>query len=434
MPTRLSIKRPDSASPALNRITADRLAAIETPPEPNRLMRPIAPILTSDTGFAVRVATFYAALFVLSGIVLPFFPVWLKAKGVEAVLIGITLAAPQIVRVVAIPLVTRHADRKDALRGTLVVLAALGLAGYGLVAFAEGGLFILAAFTLTALATTPMMPLLETYTLRGLGARGRAYGPVRLWGSVAFIVGAFGAGIAADVFPARDLIWLIVLASAATLLMAINLAPLAALAPHDAVAADVPRPKPLLRDRAFLVIAISAGLTQASHAVYYAFSALDWRNAGLDGSVIAALWALGVIAEIVLFALSGRLPAFLTPTMMLTIGGAGAAVRWAAMALDPPAWTLPALQLLHALSFGMTYLGALFFTNRHAPPGQAATAQGYLAIILGVTAAAAMGLSGWLYGLFGGKAYAAMALTAVVGCAYGAVADRAARRRAGDTL
>jgi len=394
-------------------------------------MRPIAPISTSDTGFAVRVAAFYAALFVLSGIVLPFFPVWLKAKGVEAVLIGITLAAPQFVRVVAIPLVTRYADRKDALRGTLVVLSALALAGYGVVAFAEGGLFILAAFTLTALATTPIMPLLETYTLRGLGARGRAYGPVRVWGSVAFIVGAFGAGIAADVFHPRDLIWLIVLASAATLIVAINLVPLA---PYQPAATEVLAPKRLMRDRAFLVIAISAGLTQASHAVYYAFSALDWRHAGLDGSVIAALWALGVIAEIVLFALSGRLPAFLTPTMMLTIGGAGGAIRWAAMALDPPFYLLPVLQLLHALSFGMTYLGALFFTNRHAPPGQAATAQGYLAIILGVTAAAAMGLSGWLYGLFGEKAYAAMALAAVVGCAYGAVADRAARRRAGDTL
>jgi len=394
-------------------------------------MRPIMPSLTSDTGFAVRVATFYAALFVLSGIVLPFFPVWLKAKGVEAVLIGITLAAPQIVRVIAIPVVTRYADRKDTLRGTIVVLAALGLAGYALVAFAEGGIFILAAFTLTALATTPIMPLLETYTLRGLGARGRAYGSVRLWGSVAFIVGAFGAGIAADVFPPRDLIWLIVIASAATLIMAVNLAPLT---PHEAAPSEALPPKRLLRDRAFLVVALSAGLTQASHAVYYAFSALDWRNAGLDGSVVAALWALGVIAEIVLFAFSSRLPAFLTPTMMLMIGGAGGAVRWAAMAFDPPAWTLPALQLLHALSFGMTYLGAIFFTNRHAPPGQAATAQGYLAVILGVTAAAAMGISGLLYGLFGSKAYAAMALTAVVGCAYGAVANRAARRRAGDAL
>lgn len=393
-------------------------------------MRPHLPLLSSDTGFAARSAAFYAALFILSGIVLPFFPLWLKAKGVETALIGIILAAPQLVRIVAIPLATANADRRDALRGTIVTLSALSVAGYALVAWAEGGLVILCAYALTAFATTPVMPLLETYTLRGLGARGRAYGPVRLWGSVAFIFGLFGAGFAADVLSARSLIWLIVAASAVALVMAVNLVPVSAGEAEPAATSRAP--KRLLRDRAFLVVAVSAGLTQASHAVYYAFSALDWRNAGLDGTAIAALWALGVIAEIILFAVSHRLPAFLTPSLLLIVGGAGAVLRWTVMAFEPPVALLPLLQLLHALSFGMTYLGALFFTHRRAPPGQAATAQGYLAVVLGVTAACVTAASGWLYGAFGDKAYAAMALVAVVGCAYGAVAERTARRMARD--
>lgn len=392
-------------------------------------MRP--PFLSSDTGFAARIAAFYAALFVLSGIVLPFFPVWLKAKGVDAALIGITLAAPQILRVLAIPVVTRQADRRDALRGTLVTLSALALAGYCAVSVAEGGLLILLAYALTSLATTPIMPVLETYALRGLGTRGRAYGSVRLWGSVAFIAGVFGTGYVADIVPPRELIWLIVAASAVALVMAVSLRPLPS---HEPGAIAAAQPKRLLRDPAFLVVAASAGLTQSSHAVYYGFSSLEWRNAGLDGTMIAALWSVGVVAEIVLFVVAARLPAVLTPSMMLVLGGAGGGLRWLAMAFDPPVYLLPALQMLHAFSFGMTYLGALFFTSRHAPAGQAATAQGYLAIILGVTMAAAMALSGWLYGQFGTKAYAAMALAAVVGCAYGAVADRAARRAAGNTL
>ncbi len=386
-------------------------------------MRP--PYLSSETVFAARIGAFYAAWFVLSGIVLPFFPVWLKAKGVDALLIGITLAAPQILRVLAIPVVTRQADRRDALRGTLVMLCGLGLAGYCSVAMAEGGLLIFVAYAVTSLATTPVMPVLETYALRGLGPRGRAYGMVRLWGSVAFIAGVFGTGYVADIVAARDLIWFIVAASAVALVMAVMLRPLP---PHEPGAVAAAQPKRLLRDRAFLVVALSAGLTQSSHAVYYGFSSLDWRAAGLDGTAIAALWSVGVVAEIVLFVVAARLPAVLTPTMMLVLGGAGGALRWLAMAFDPPVYALPLLQMLHAFSFGMTYLGALFFTSRHAPPGQAATAQGYLAIILGVTMAAAMALSGWLYGLFGTRAYAAMALAAIVGCGYGAVADRAARR------
>ncbi len=83
--------------------------------------------------------------------------------------------------------------------------------------------------------------------------------------------------------------------------------------------------------------------------------------------------------------------------------------------------------MLHGLSFGATHLGALTFLSRHAPPGQAATAQGYLAIALGAAMAGAMGLAGVLYGAFGVKAYAAMALAAVVGGACGGVAHRATR-------
>ena len=41
---------------------------------------------------------------------------------------------------------------------------------------------------------------------------------------------------------------------------------------------------------------------------------------GYDGATIAALWALGVVAEIVLFAVQGRLPVPLTPTLLLMIG------------------------------------------------------------------------------------------------------------------
>ena len=140
---------------------------------------------------------------------------------------------------------------------------------------------------------------------------------------------------------------------------------------------------------------------QASHAVYYGFSALQWHGAGLDGTAIAALWALGVLAEIVLFAVSGRLP-FLQPIALLMIGAVGGAVRLTAMAFNPPDAALPFLQLLHAASYGATHLGALGFVARHAPHGQSATAQGYLSIAQGA-AWRATGVSGWLYGAFGAR-------------------------------
>ena len=385
-------------------------------------MRLLSPV---QDGFVPRLAALYAGLFIMSGIQLPFFPVWLKAKGLDPQIIGVVLAAPIVARLIAVPLVARAADRLEALRAAIIAASCLTVAGYMLVGLAEGARAVLIAYAFASLTLTPVMPLAETYALKGLSQRGRAYGPVRLWGSAAFILGTFVAGFATDTIPARHLIWLIAGASLLSALAALALAPLSAAAPP---ASEPARPRRhLLRDPTFVAVLAAASLIQASHAVYYSFSALEWRGAGLDGTAIAALWALGVIAEIVLFAISGRLPPFFQPTVLLIIGAAGGALRWAAMALDPPALVLPSLQLLHALSFGATHLGALGFVARHAPAGRGATAQGYLAMALGVTMAAATALSGWLYGAFGSRAYAAMVLAAVAGGVCGYVADRARR-------
>jgi PPP family 3-phenylpropionic acid transporter len=381
-----------------------------------------------SSGFVPRLAALYVALFILPGIQMPFFPVWLKAKDVDARLIGIVLAVPMLARVLAIPVIAREADRRDAVRAALILAGLGSVAGYTLVGLSAGAIAILITYTLTSLASTPLMPLAETYALKGLSARGRAYGPVRLWGSFAFIAGNFAAGFAADAIPARDLIWLMVAASGLVALAAWALPPLATAAPEPNRSPVSPQ-SPLC-DPAFIAVLAAASLIQASHAVFYGFSAVQWHAAGLDGTVIAALWALGVAAEIVLFALQARLPPFFEPTVLLMVGASGAVLRWIGMALDPPELVLPWLQLLHALSFGATHLGALMFLARRAPAAKAATAQGYLAIALGLAMAAAMAVSGILYGDFGSRAYAAMALVAVAGGVCGFVAHRLRHRAA----
>jgi len=376
-------------------------------------------------GFLPRLAALYATFFVVAGIHQPFFPVWLKAKGLDAAAIGLVLALPQIVRILAIPLVTRAADRRDQLRPALMITCCLAAIGYAATGLAEGATAILVVYTVAALAFTPVLPLAETYAFKGLTAQGRAYGPVRLWGSASFIVGNLLAGFAVDRIDARNFIWLIAAASALNALVSLTLTPLPATAPP---ASELKEDRtPLLRDPVFLGVLAAASLIQASHAVFYVFAALEWRGLGIDNMVIALLWAIAVLAEIVLFAFSARLPAFIQPIVLIMIGAAGATLRWGAMAFVPPTAALPFLQVLHALSFGATHLGTVTYIARTAPPGQSARAQGYLSIAIGVTLAGAIGLSGVLYSKSVTLAYVAMALAAIVGGACALGAQRARR-------
>ena len=343
---------------------------------------------------------------------LPFLPVWLAAKGLDAASIGLVLAVPMVVRAVVIPFATHIADRYQALRAVIAAAAAAAVLGYGATGLSQGAAAITAGFALASAFYTPLMPLADAYAFRGLNGIGRSYGPVRLWGSAAFIGGSFAAGFLLDVIAARDLIWLIVAAMALTAAAGFALAPLA---PRPGVAAPPAPPAPsaraLLRDR--LAVAAGAGLIQASHAVYYGFATLDWQAAGLGGGEIATLWALAVVAEIALFAASGRLP--FKPTTLLMAGAGGAVIRWSAMAFDPLPPVLLLLQCLHALSFGATHLAAVGFVARAAPVELSATAQGHLAVALGLIMAGAMGLSGVLYARLGSLAYLAMAFAAFAG-------------------
>jgi PPP family 3-phenylpropionic acid transporter len=372
---------------------------------------PANPQIPTGVTFAWRLAVFYAAFCLALGVQMPFLPVWFAAKGMDASSVGIVLAIPLLVRLIAIPIVSDLADRYGALRAVIIAGAVSSVLAYAAVGLMNAKGAIMAAVALASAFYTPLMTLADAYALHGLPSHGRGYGPVRLWGSVAFIVGTIGGGLLLDVFAAQDLIWFVVAALGLNAAAAGMLSPL-----HD----EGSGPKGghagatlLLRNRSFLAIAVAAALIQASHAVYYGFSALQWQAAGFTGATIGVLWAIGVIAEIVLFAASAR--RHFDPVILLAAGAGGALIRWGAMVFDPPLTVLTVLQCLHAFSFGATHLGAVAFVARTAPAGLGASAQGYLAVALAPAMALAMGISGELYADAGSGAYGAMALLAGLG-------------------
>jgi len=368
------------------------------------------PASNSD-GFVPRLALLYAGFFIFMGVQMPFFPIWLKSQGLDPQAIGLVLAAPMVVRIVAVPLASRVADRRTELAGLLAAASIASVAGYAVVGLCRGEIMILAAIAVASIALTPVGPLTDAYALQGLGWRRRSYGTVRLWGSAAFVGANLGAGSLLDVISPRHLVWAMVASLGLMAGAALQLVPAGGnRETHEA--------RYLLRPgfgSLFWAIAVAASLIQASHAVYYGFSTLNWAARGLNGTIIGVLWALGVVAEIALFAVSGRLVGRIGPTALVGLGATGAVLRWAAMGLEPPIWTLPGLQLLHGLSFGATHLGTMQCVSEFAPAGRRATAMGDLSTLMAIVMAVAMSLAGVLYGSYGSGAYGAMALGALIG-------------------
>ena len=363
--------------------------------------------------FVLRLSLFYGAFFVYLGLSMPFVPAWLAAKGLDAREIGIVLAAPMVVRVIVVPLATRLADRFGMLRRALIAAAVASVLGFALVGTASGFVAVLATYALAAAVLAPVLPFADALALRGLKGRASSYGSVRLWGSVTFIVANMGGGLLLARLGAADVIWAVVAALALTAAAALALD---SLAPETVESAEAKNPvRSLWGSAGFLAVVLGASLIQASHAVMYGFATLQWSSRGISGPTIGVLWAIGVVAEVALFALSSRLVGWLGAIGMILLGGIGGVVRWTAMAFDPPTAALPLLQGLHALSFAATHLGTMHYLAQAVPARRGATAQGDFVAVQGIVFAGAMSLSGVLVGAYGSLAYAAMAAAAAAG-------------------
>jgi PPP family 3-phenylpropionic acid transporter len=361
---------------------------------------------------APRLAFFYAAMFSLTGIQLPFWPAWLTGRGLSAGEIGVLLAMAQWVKLAANPLAGIAADKSRAPRAVMVLLSAGAALGFALLLPARSFLPLLLLGVLVSAALSALLPLGDHVALRAAYAGSLDYGRVRLWGSLGFIAATLIAGRLAAT-RGIDSIAALLLGAAVLVLVASATLPAA---PLDAAeSARVGGWRGLARPK-FALFLMAAALIQGSHAVYYGFGTLYWRSLGISDEAIALLWAEGVVAEILLFYWGAPLLRRLGPAGLLVLGGGAGVVRWAATGFAASLPALFLLQALHALTFGAAHLGAMHYLARNLPPRLAATGQAIYAMMVGgLGQGLLMLLAGMLYGTVGGSAYLAMAAAAAGG-------------------
>ena len=364
---------------------------------------------SSRRRFATHMGALYAAQFVAIGAYLPFMPVWLAGRGLSAGEIGLVLTLPMLARTFVAPFIALAVDRRGNPRAALASMAALACGATLTLYLCVGFPAIFADFVALGLFWCALMPLTEASAVAAM-REGRAdYGRMRLWGSASFIAANLGAGLLVDRFSPDAAVALIAGAFLMSAMFALGL-------PRDggqAVSA-IGEEFSAVTGRAltrlhFLGPIVLAGLMHSSHSVLYGFGTLHWQSLGYSNTMIGALWATGVIAEIVLFAYSARPLRRLGPTGLLMLAAAAGVVRWSATALDPPLAVLFALQVLHAFTFAAVHLASITLIARAAPRNLGGTAQSLLFAVSSLIMAVTMPLAGLVYGAYGGGAYWAMA-------------------------
>lgn len=364
---------------------------------------------------AARLSLLYAILFFELGVNLPFFPLWLQAQSLDSDAIGVILATPLLIRVVANPAVGALADRSGRIATALTLCAMLVAAGTGLLTVARGFWPILLVVIAIALAQGPLIALADAMTLGRLAGAPRselAYGRIRLWGSLGFAVANLATGWSLEWFSTDAIIALLLVSAILTAVAAASCVTATPNRPRDdAQSAAWPAHPQLLA----CTIA-GAALVQASHAAFYGFGTLHWQAAGTSGAAMGGLWALGVLSEVVVFSCLGyRMNGAASAAGLLVASAATAILRWGAMSRDPDLSTLMCLQVTQGLTFGATHLASIFLLTRLAPGSMQARAQAWLAGGWAGVMAVLTTLSGRLYESWGEQIYLVMAAVAAVG-------------------
>jgi len=366
------------------------------------------PALPAQLGLAPVYLFYYAAL----GILIPYWSPYLKSIGLAPVQIGQLTAIYLAWRLVAPPAWGWLADHSGRRMGLVRAAAVAGALAFAAIGYQSTFWSLALCLSVFAVFWTALLPQYEVNTLSVLGTRIAAYGRIRLWGSVGFILAVTLGGWW---FSQEGIGSVPVIITVLACLVALS----SFLAPVGAVPArDTPSPSfiGLLGERRVIALLLVSMLMQAAFGPYYVFFTLYLEQLGYSRLLIGLLWALGVAAEILVFIYSPWLFQRFRRRVLLGVALACTVLRWGIMAgAARHLWLLFIAQVLHMASFGLFHAVAVvciheFFPGRTHGRGQAL----YSSVGFGAGGALGSLYSGYVWAIYGPPAMFWMAAALVL--------------------
>lgn len=342
-------------------------------------------------------SAWYFCYFAFLGAFNTYFGLYLKSIGISAWHIGVLLSLFPVMRMVAPNLWGWLADRWGT--RALVVKCATGAT---LVAFAGTlwatdfwGIFVV--ITVFAFFGSASLPLVEALTLAHLQHRVERYGRIRLWGSIGFILAVQGVGLMLDWIDLSSLIWICLAILGATLVSSFRLSEAPVRFGHVVAAS----PAGGFRNREMLALLSACFMMSAAHSPLYVFYSIHLVDHAYTKAAVGALWALGVVAEILVFLWMPRLMHYMSVRVILIASFIIAMIRFLLIgwAIDSLPATIMA-QVMHGATFGACHAAAVTALNQWYPDRLQARAQA-------LYSSASFGAGGLVGGLFSGYAWGA---------------------------
>lgn len=360
------------------------------------------------------ISQYFVGFFFAYGVYLPFWALWFEEQGVSATDIGLLVGIGFATRCVANMVLTPRIHKVEHLMPALRWLSIAALIFIGFHFFTGGSFWLMAGATvLFNLCCGPIVPLSDAMANYYARLQMLDYGRARLWGSVSFIAGSTVVGYLVAKFGTEMILYTALAGVFFAILVGMrNTNPMPVTTEEEQ--AERPKLTELLKESSVLKFLALAALIQGSHAAYYSFSSIYWKEAGHSEDIIGYLWSLGVVAEVAVFALSKRLFAGWSLRALFLVAAIGVVVRWGLTASTTVLIGLVLIQLLHGVTFAVAHIAAIQYIQHSEPRKMVALQALYNAIPLGAFIALMTALSGWGYENWGANVFWAMAVMGIL--------------------
>ncbi|AGE19525.1 3-phenylpropionate MFS transporter [Serratia marcescens] len=303
----------------------------------------------------------YFTYFFSYGIFLPFWGVWLKGEGIAPETIGMLLGAGLVARFLGSLLIAPRVKDPSHLVSALRLLALLTLAFAVGFCFGNGWGWLMLVIAGFNLFFSPLVPLTDALAATWQKQIRMDYGRVRLWGSLAFVIGSALTGQLVAVWGHNAILYSLifsVLAMLLGMLLKPSVMPQGEARTHGGAERSL---WALLKEGPVWRFLLCVTLLQGAHAGYYSFGSIYWQEAGYSASTIGYLWSLGVVAEVIIFASSNVLFRRWNARNLLLLSACCGVLRWSLMAYSTELGWLLLIQILHCGTFTVCHLAAMRF-------------------------------------------------------------------------
>lgn len=348
-----------------------------------------------------RLSAFYCFFFAVLGGLAPYWGPYLNAEGFSPAEIGQLIAILHATKIVAPNVWGLIADRTGRRMAVVRIGALAALVTFAGVLLGSSFWWLALVMALFSFFWNAALPQFEANTMNHLGQADHRYSRIRLWGSVGFIISVVGFGELIDRFGVHILPWLL-------LVLFVGLWVSSQIAPEARQHSHHQHSDPILRVLLrpdVIGFFLACFLLKASHGPYYAFFSIYLEEVGYSSSMIGILWAVGVVAEILLFLVMHRLLPRFGARWLMTVAMLLSALRWILIAAAPQ--LLPVLlfaQGLHAASFGVYHAVGIALVNRYFVGSNQGRGQAlYSSITFGAGVAVGSLASGLLWDVLGGS-------------------------------